>query len=247
MRPILFNHDSNQHSFVGAEAGIRVFLSMVPGVRSLLDVGAGAGYWLKAALDAGVSDVFGVDGVSAEGRGTAVNADLFQTVDLRQPLHIGRRFDVVLCLEVAEHLDAQHANTLVDSLCRHSDSIIFSAACPGQRGQHHFNCQWPAYWQALFNKSGFVGLDTLRWRVWHDARIEPWYRQNVFLVSRDPARAGDEDRIPSVIHPDMVAHLDLPSPVATEYKQFVEGALPPRLYASLALRAAVARLPKKLW
>jgi len=72
-----------------------------------------------------------------------------------------RKFDAVLCLEVAEHLDSAFAPTLIDALIKHGNLIYFSAACPGQTGQHHVNCQWPVYWQQLFNERGFACEDDL--------------------------------------------------------------------------------------
>jgi hypothetical protein len=122
---------------------------------------------------------------------------------LSEPFDLGRRFDLALCLEVAEHLDADAGAVLVDSLAAHSDAIFFSAACPGQPGQHHVNCQWPEYWQALFNARDFACSDAIRWRIWNDSRIEPWYRQNMFFAFRDCPSAGKEPRIAPVIHPEM--------------------------------------------
>ena len=89
----------------------------------------------------------------------------------------------------------------MDSLVRHTDVVLFSAACPGQFGQHHVNCQWPGYWQNLFNERGYACCDDIRWSIWSDERIEPWYRQNMFIARRDMALAGKEKRLESVIHP----------------------------------------------
>ena len=56
-------------------------------------------------------------------------------------------------------------------------------------GQNHINCQWPAYWQALFNQSGFWCDDRIRWEIWTEADIEPWYRQRLHRGARS-ARGG---------------------------------------------------------
>jgi hypothetical protein len=71
------------------------------------------------------------------------------------------------------------------------------------------NCRWPVYWQNLFNQRGFACSDAPRWQIWNDARIEPWYRQNLFQAKRDPVNAGQEPRIPGIIHPDMFCDLEL--------------------------------------
>jgi SAM-dependent methyltransferase len=201
-----YDHSQNIHTLAGARAALSVLLGdRAP--RSLLDVGCGTGTWLRAALDCGIPDVFGVDGVALTRERFHAPKTTYRQIDFTQPFALNRRFDVVLCLEVAEHLTAAAAEPFIQSLTRHGDTILFSAACPNQPGQHHINCQWPEYWQALFNRSGFACEDSLRWRIWRDGRIEPWYRQNVFQARKDPS-AGTEARIEPVIHPDMWPHLD---------------------------------------
>ncbi|QIF04477.1 class I SAM-dependent methyltransferase [Roseimicrobium sp. ORNL1] len=174
---------------------------------SLMDVGCGRGTWLKAASDCGISDLMGVDGVAISPEEFLLEGGRFECHDLTRSWTVGRRFEAVLCLEVGEHLAAAHADTLVQSLTRHADTVIFSAACPGQPGQHHVNCQWPAYWQEIFNKHGFSCYDTIRPSIWQDTRIEPWYRQNVFLALNQPDVAGKEERLRPLVHPDMLPYL----------------------------------------
>ena len=171
---------------------------------SLLDVGCGAGTWLKAAIELGIADVFGVEGVELPPDKLHVPAQKIQLRDLTRPWNLNKRFDVAVCLEVAEHLDATTAPALINALVLHSDLIFFSAACPGQEGQHHVNCQWPEYWQDLFNERGYVCSDYPRWQIWDNPRIEPWYRQNTFVAQRDAASAGHEPRIKAILHPEML-------------------------------------------
>lgn len=76
--------------------------------------------------------------------------------DLAKPLPaIGTFFELVLCIEVAEHLPASGADQLVRNLAsivtRYGrDHIFFTAARPGQRGTGHINCQEPDYWIEKF-------------------------------------------------------------------------------------------------
>jgi SAM-dependent methyltransferase len=195
-----YSHRQNQHSIAGAAAALpQIFCGWRP--ESMLDVGCGTGTWMRAALDIGVRDVFGIDGVEVKSDDFAVEPSRRAIVNLTQAWRLERRFDVVLCLEVAEHLNEPHAPTLIDALVDHTDYVVFSAACPNQRGQHHVNCQWPEYWQSLFNQREFVCSDEVRWRIWDDERIEPWYRQNMFVATRDKSMAGLDPRIRPVLHP----------------------------------------------
>jgi SAM-dependent methyltransferase len=197
-----YDHSQNIHTLEGPRIALPlIFADAKP--RSLLDVGCGLGTWLNAALEFGIPDVFGVDGVGIARDKLLVPEVFFRQHDLTKPWSLGRRFDVVLCLEVGEHLEEEYAAMLVDSLVGHSDLIYFSAAVPGQPGQHHVNCQWPGYWQNLFNKRGFACSDALRWKIWDNKNVECWYRQNLFSARKDPRQAGKEPRLPAVLHPEI--------------------------------------------
>jgi SAM-dependent methyltransferase len=197
-----YDHCRNCHSLEGAAATLSAaFSNKIPG--SLLDVGCGAGMWLRAAADLGIADVFGVDGIIVKDELLRFPKYKIRQIDLIAPFDLGRRFEVAICLEVAEHLPESAVESLISSIVAHSDVVLFSAACPSQPGQHHVNCQWPAYWQKLFNRHGFTCEDSVRWHVWEDQRIEPWYRQNIFWARRDPHKAGEEVRLRPVIHPDL--------------------------------------------
>jgi SAM-dependent methyltransferase len=232
-----YDYKKNFHSVEGAAGALSTILRHnVP--ESLLDVGCGTGTWLRAAMDLGVSVVLGIDGVVVSPEELHVPKSKIEYLNLSKPFNLRRRFDVALCLEVAEHLPDSSSDDLISSIVIHSDSILFSAACPEQPGQHHVNCQWPTYWQKLFNDHGFACDDSIRWQIWEDTQIPPWYRQNIFWARRDRVKAGREPRLKAVIHPDM--HRDIARVnVANEIE---EGSMPAIWYATTPPRAAVAKL-----
>lgn len=204
---------------------------------------------MLAALECGVSDIAGIDGVSIAEDQLLFPAELFRQFDLTKPWDLGRQFDAALCLEVAEHLDEQHAPTLIDALTHHSDCVIFSAACPGQRGQNHINCQWPEYWQRLFNERGFTCSDEVRWRLWRQRELEPWYRQNLFTARRVGDSAGQEPRIAPTIHPEMLPWLDSlqgGTTFASSIQMIEDGALPWRWYWKCPLHAMWRKVSRRL-
>ena len=240
-----YDHDLNRdiHTVSGASEVLRLlYPQAMPG--SMLDVGCGSGTWLRAAQDRGVTDLFGVDGVSLDPAKLHVDKSLTRTDDLNQPLDLKRKFELVVCLEVAEHLDPSSAPTIVESLCRHGDTILFSAAAPGQGGTHHVNCQWPSYWQSLFNRNGFACSDKVRWQIWEEPSVEPWYRQNLMRVTRDPVTAGKEPRIVPVLHPDMLpsySHIFL-----EQHRELIEqGGMRWPWYLTAPARAAAAKLKSR--
>ena len=204
MTKIDYSHAGNVHTLDGPRIALPILLELTHS-QSILDVGCGRAFWLKAALDLGIANVFGVDGVDINPSDLLIPKSLFQVQDLTQLMHLGRKFDLALCLEVGEHLYSQFASVLIETLTTHADTVVFSAACPGQEGQHHVNGQWPAYWQKLFNDRGFACFDELRDRIWDESGIEPWYRQNLFIARRaEPGQAGMEQRIIARVHPGVI-------------------------------------------
>lgn len=166
--------------------------------QRVADVGCGEGLW-GAAFAAAGCNVIGFEGDYVEAVIPAVVADLEQPGSFS-----GERFDLAVCLEVAEHLSPGRADSLIEDLCAVAPVVLFSAAVPGQPGNGHVNCQWPSYWTALFKAQGFRVTDALRWQVWDDDRVEPWYRQNLLLATSKPSALPDlfpAAPVRDVVHP----------------------------------------------
>lgn len=191
--------------------------AIVPFVRqitgdpaSVLDVGCGVGTWLSVWVAAGVSDVVGVDGDYVQKEALHIPVDRFVSHDLSEPLDLGRGFDIVVSLEVAEHLPEEYAERFVESLIRHSDTVLFSAAVPGQGGTHHVNERWPSYWAEKFGKFGHLQFDVVRPEFWQNGDIRYWYAQNTFLYLTPNAAErlglGPEHRggLLDVVHPKLL-------------------------------------------
>jgi SAM-dependent methyltransferase len=167
---------------ISANGLIRRFVEELP-VTSVLDVGCGRGVWLAQWSRHGATDVMGVDGPYIDVGMLHVPSSAFLARDVSQPFSLGRRFDLVQSLEVAEHLLEASADTFIDNLVRHGSLILFSAAIPGQGGEHHVNEQPWEYWRAKFAARGFELFDFLRPRIRHDGTIYFCYRFNSFIFA----------------------------------------------------------------
>jgi len=155
--------------------------------RSVLDVGCGVGPWLRAAADLGVENVLGIDGDYVPRDKLMIPSDKFRPCNLAPgPLSkaVDERFDLVICLEVAEHLSPERAASFIDELCALGDVVLFSAAIPGQGGTGHLNERWPGHWSHHFGRNGFACFDHLRSRLWADEGIEFRYAQNILFFAR---------------------------------------------------------------
>lgn len=156
--------------------------------QSVIDLGSGRGVWLREWMGAGVSDVLAADGDYVDRDRLAVPDECFHACDLTQPLDLGRRFDLAQSLEVGEHLPNSASETLVESLTRHSDRVLFSAAVPGQGGEFHINERPLAFWQGLFAAQGYTAFDCVRPVLKDDDEVENWYRYNTILYANEAGR-----------------------------------------------------------
>ncbi len=170
----------------------RLYPTLSP--ASVLDVGCGRGGWLRAWRDAGCRTIQGVDGDYVDRKRLHVLPDEFQAANLTEAFDLGRRFDLVQCLEVAEHIPDAAASTLIESIVSHGDIILFAAAQPGQGGTQHINEQPIEYWRDHFEARGYHAYDCVRPLIKSDTRIEPWYRFNTILYANDSGRK----RLPAV-------------------------------------------------
>jgi hypothetical protein len=211
----------HQGSYQSAKAILPIVFDLVS-PQSVVDIGCGVAPWLAAARDLGATDTLGIDGKYVDRNLLMVPQECFLPADLSVPVVLSRRFELAICVEVAEHLPASVSATFVRSLCELSSVVLFSAAVPGQRGRHHVNEQWPPYWEKLFNEYDFELLDCIRWRVWNKPEVEFWYAQNCFLfVERDylfatSRLAAERERTKDfplcIVHPRLFARaLTLPS------------------------------------
>ena len=193
----------------------RVFPWLRP--RRVLDVGCGVGPWLRAALDLGATEVLGMDGDYVDRNALMIERSAFMPVDLATTSlteklgeRAATRFDLVICVEVAEHLPHDRAPVLVTDLTSLGDVVLFSAAVPFQYGTQHINEQWPEFWSILFRAHGFACFDCLRAGLWANPDVDWWYAQNALLFAREgstaaaalPQEALAEGRSLSLVHPE---------------------------------------------
>lgn len=213
-----YHHKKNTGSLRAARTILPMLFDRFE-VRSVVDFGCGAGTWLAAAKELGVTDLTGIEGPWAEDwvdDSIIARADFsLMLQSLEEPVRLARPFDLAVSLETAEHLRTTRAESFVEELCAASTRILFAAAIPGQGGNNHFNERWPSYWASIFARSRYVPVDCIRSRVWNVADIPWWYRQNCILyVQEDELERIESDsngllrRSPGtldMIHPDLFA------------------------------------------
>lgn len=183
MTASLYPADFYQHRRDHTAHAARRILGALPTTlprRSVADIGCGTGTWLAAALQAGATSAFGVEGNWVTSAMLDDTRIVFAPQDLEQRV-TGPRVDLALSLEVGEHLSPRRAETFIADLVALAPAILFSAAIPGQGGVGHLNEQWQSWWAGHFAEHGYQAYDVIRPAIWTDDAIPAWYRQNVVL------------------------------------------------------------------
>ena len=122
--------------------------------KSVLDVGCATGHWLKCFSDLGIS-IHGLEGSVNTLDHLLIPRESVSIFDLRDKYTMKHDVDLVLSIEVAEHIEPFFAGNYVDVLTMHdSKYIVMTAAPPGQGGTGHVNLQPKEYW---VEKMGYKG------------------------------------------------------------------------------------------
>lgn len=183
-----------------AENVVPVLMRMLSPKR-VLDVGCGGGSWAREFVKHGCR-VVGIDRWKC---GFSDDRFIFKQEDLSHRTEFPKA-DVVICLEVAEHLPEKEADALVCDLTRAADIVVFAAGIPLQGGLGHINEQWQSWWCAKFKKRGYVASDCVRPLIWDNEWVSPWYRQDMIVFTK-PEEAARlhlpvSDHLLDVVHPD---------------------------------------------
>jgi len=183
-----FFNDANERKNLSSQKVARIIASYYK-FQSLLDIGCGMGLYLRELNKKG-KDVLGCDS-SVEGIRMAAPEITVFYADATKPLHVNRRFDTVLCFEVAEHIKKKYSRQLVKNCTAYSDTVLFTAAPEGQGGVGHINEQPFEFWIHLFEEMGFVYDRDLSEKVKRRMKQEDvveWIADNFMSFSKNSAK-----------------------------------------------------------
>lgn len=167
------------HYFDEGLCAALVQLLRLNNLKECLDIGCGDGSYTKFLRLNGINCV-GVDSARdtvERTHGVGYQANLCDTL----PAVLGK--EMVLCLEVGEHIEKKYEDAVLRNLARLTKKIlVLSWAVPGQAVEGHVNCQTNAYIKGRLQSVGFSCSDQTEESLRRVAKL-PWLK-NTLMVFR---------------------------------------------------------------
>jgi len=156
------------------------FIKHVIRPNTVLDIGCGPGHFVESLNDIDVKS-FGID----------VDDRVIGKQNLFRQNILDSQFvsDTCICLEVLEHIPMEDSDIMVEKISKmFYDTLIFTAAQPGQGGVGHINCQYPNYWSDKFLENGCVRnhlLEDLLRYYCKQGRYMGWFYNNLLVFNKN--------------------------------------------------------------
>lgn len=174
-----FEESLTQHAF---DTQLARAISCLPDgpPKSLADLGCGNGSYCKFFSDLGWKNVHGYEGTPNKWG----IYDNIAKADLSQPCSFPK-YEMVLCLEVGEHIPEEFESTFLDNVTSAVGKIlILSWAVPGQGGFGHFNCRENSYIIGDVRGRG-LHYNRVKSELLRRAAALYWFRNTVMVFERE--------------------------------------------------------------
>jgi len=159
-------------------------------IKSVIDYGCGAGWFLYYFYkDYKIINIQGIE--PNDGIKNVIDKKIINNIkflSLESDLIIKEKYDLAMCIEVIEHIDDKFSNIILNNITKNSNTLIFSAATPGQGGYGHINEREFSYWKnKLENNNNFIfnKPKTKEFRKFlKSEKCCSWYIKNISVFER---------------------------------------------------------------
>ena len=150
--------------------------------RTVLDAGCATGHLVAALRDLGI-EAYGID--ISEYAVSKVREDVrpfcrVGSLTEEFPADLPKRYDLIVSIEVLEHLYAEDGKKAIANLCRHTDTVLFSSTPDDFTERTHVNVQQREYWARLFFEQGFT--DDINYRPKYLTAYASLFRKNADMA-----------------------------------------------------------------
>ncbi len=122
--------------------------------KTVLDAGCALGFLVEGLRDRGV-EAFGFD--ISEYAISNVHQSIKDYCELGSVTDpFPRKYDVIVCIEVLEHLKPQDSYKAIENICSFTEDVLFSSTPFDFKEATHFNVQAPEVWAEHFARYGFL-------------------------------------------------------------------------------------------
>lgn len=151
-------------------------------IKSIVDVGCGKGAYLLPFMGDNIK-LLGID-MKYYDEKIFIPNDCYTAFDFRQPYTVTNKYDVALCIGIADYFPSNCTEQLVDLLTSLSDLIIFSpqTSSPGFLNYNNENIE--EYWNKIFAKNSFVADNSDIKQFAHFYDFHPSIRDSILLYKK---------------------------------------------------------------
>lgn len=158
--------------------------SIVSKYSSIVDFGCGNAGYAKYIYNNNKDTV--VDAFDGNPNVKSLTGGFGKVLDLSWPFDLKRHYDVVICLEVAEHIPKKYEDIFLKNIINHCGKLlILSWANVGQGGKGHVNEQDEQYVVNKISDRNFTLATDLTYNLRKSATICKWFKNTIMVFKNE--------------------------------------------------------------
>lgn len=149
-------------------------------IKTVLDLGCGPAYYVKNFINEGIE----CDAYDGNPNTPQLTKGLGKVLDLSEEFDLGKKYDLVLSLEVGEHIPKEYEDIFIDNVLEHTNKyVLISWAIPNQSGDGHVNECPNEYIIGKIEAKGFEYNKSLSEEFRKNARAF-WFKNTLMLFCK---------------------------------------------------------------
>jgi cyclopropane fatty-acyl-phospholipid synthase-like methyltransferase len=149
--------------------------------ETIVDFGCGLGDYAKAFK----AKSYKIEAYDGNPNTETLSGGIGKVLDLSKPFYLGKKFDVVLSLEVGEHIPKEFEEQFIDNITKHAKKhLIISWAIVGQGGDGHVNCANNDYIIGQIVDRGFKHNENDSQKIRKAATNASWFGYTIMVFDK---------------------------------------------------------------